>query len=55
VTTTAPAVDGRRLMEFVFKAVGDWGALLTGAMVVIGDKLGLYTYRRTERTFHRKG
>jgi hypothetical protein len=30
------------------------GALLTGSMVVIGGKLGLYTYRRTERTFHRK-
>jgi hypothetical protein len=29
-------------MEFVFKAVGDFGALLTGSMVVIGDKLGLY-------------
>jgi SAM-dependent methyltransferase len=42
VTTTAPAVDERRLMEFVFKAVGDLGALLTGSMVVIGDKLGLY-------------
>jgi hypothetical protein len=42
VTTTAPAVDERRLMEFVFKAVGDLGALLTGSMVVIGDRLGLY-------------
>ena len=29
-------------MEFVFKTVGDLGALLTGSMVVIGDKLGLY-------------
>ena len=28
MTTTAPAVDERRLMEFVFKAVGDFGALL---------------------------
>ena len=29
-------------MNFVFKAVGDFGAMLAGAMVVIGDKLGLY-------------
>jgi len=42
VTTTAPAVDEQRLMEFVFKAVGDFGSLLTCSMVVIGDKLGLY-------------
>jgi hypothetical protein len=30
------------MTEFVEKAVGDVGALLGGAMVVIGDKLGLY-------------
>ena len=42
MTTTAPAVDEQRLMEFVFKAVGDFGSLLTCSMVVIGDKLGLY-------------
>ncbi|MEA3056862.1 MAG: hypothetical protein QOD30_2294 [Actinomycetota bacterium] len=30
------------LMEFVGKAVGDVGAVLSGAMVVIGDRLGLY-------------
>jgi hypothetical protein len=30
------------MMEFVGKAVGDVGAVLGGAMVVIGDKLGLY-------------
>ncbi|GAA0522718.1 SAM-dependent methyltransferase [Paractinoplanes deccanensis] len=29
-------------MEFVFKAVGDFGSMLTGSMAVIGDKLGLY-------------
>jgi 2-polyprenyl-3-methyl-5-hydroxy-6-metoxy-1,4-benzoquinol methylase len=29
-------------MEFVGQAVGDVGAMLGGAMVVIGDKLGLY-------------
>ena len=30
------------MMEFVGQAVGDVGALLGGAMVVLGDKLGLY-------------
>nr|WP_296074307.1 methyltransferase domain-containing protein [uncultured Actinoplanes sp.] len=29
-------------MNFVFKAVGDFGAMLAGSMAVIGDKLGLY-------------
>lgn len=31
-----------KMMDFVGQAVGDVGALLGGAMVVIGDKLGLY-------------
>jgi SAM-dependent methyltransferase len=35
-------MDETKMMEFVDKAVGDVGALLGGAMVVIGDKLGLY-------------
>jgi SAM-dependent methyltransferase len=35
-------MDDTRLTEFVGKAVEDVGALLSGAMVVIGDKLGLY-------------
>ena len=35
-------INEQRLMEFVFKAVGDIGKLTTGALVVIGDKLGLY-------------
>jgi 2-polyprenyl-3-methyl-5-hydroxy-6-metoxy-1,4-benzoquinol methylase len=35
-------MDETKLTEFVEKAVGDVGALLGGAMVVIGDKLGLY-------------
>lgn len=30
------------LMDFVFKAVGDLGALVNGSLVAIGDKLGLY-------------
>ena len=35
-------MDETKMTEFVEKAVGDVGALLGGAMVVIGDKLGLY-------------
>jgi SAM-dependent methyltransferase len=35
-------MNENKLMEFVNQAVGDVGAVLGGAMVVIGDKLGLY-------------
>ena len=35
-------VDEQRLMEFVGQAVGDVGGVLNGAMVVLGDRLGLY-------------
>jgi hypothetical protein len=35
-------MDETKMTKFVEKAVGDVGALLGGAMVVIGDKLGLY-------------
>ncbi len=38
-TTT---VDTDKLMEFVFKAVDEVGATLNSALVVLGDKLGLY-------------
>jgi SAM-dependent methyltransferase len=41
-TEAPPAVDGDKLMEFVFQAVGEVGATLNTAMVVMGDKLGLY-------------
>jgi len=36
------AIDPDKLMEFVGKAVGDLGATLTAALVVTGDRLGLY-------------
>src|SRR5262249_45492407 len=44
VTTIEQAieVDGDKLMEFVFRAVGEVGATLNTALVVMGDKLGLY-------------
>lgn len=41
VTPSAP-VDVDRLMAFVGKAIGDFGALVNGALVVVGDRLGLY-------------
>src|SRR4051794_27414576 len=36
------AIDAERLQEFVFGAVGEVGAALNAALVVMGDKLGLY-------------
>jgi SAM-dependent methyltransferase len=37
-----PAVDGDKLMGFVFRAVDEIGATLNTALVVMGDRLGLY-------------
>ena len=39
-TPTAP--DAQKLQEFVFRAVEEVGATLGAALVVMGDKLGLY-------------
>src|SRR5436305_9378140 len=36
------AVDGAKLEAFVFRAVDEVGATLNAALVVMGDKLGLY-------------
>src|SRR5437764_204828 len=41
-TDEAVAVDGDKLMDFVFRAVDEVGATLNAALVVMGDKLGLY-------------
>ena len=38
----AVAVDPDKLMAFVFRAVDEVGATLNAALVVMGDKLGLY-------------
>jgi len=40
--TAAPALDGQKLEQFVFKAVEEVGATLNAALVVMGDRLGLY-------------
>ena len=37
-----PALDEQKLMDFVFRAVDEVGATLNAALVVMGDKLGLY-------------
>lgn len=36
------SVDERKLGDFMGKMVGDMGAAMSGALVLIGDKLGLY-------------
>ena len=41
-TEEAVQVDGDKLMQFVFRAVDEVGATLNAALVVMGDKLGLY-------------
>ncbi len=41
-TNEAVEVDGDKLMQFVFRAVDEVGATLNSALVVMGDKLGLY-------------
>jgi 2-polyprenyl-3-methyl-5-hydroxy-6-metoxy-1,4-benzoquinol methylase len=42
VQTPATAVDPERLMAFVSRAVGEVGATLNTALVVLGDRLGYY-------------
>jgi len=37
-----PAVDEAKLGSLVMKALGDFGATLSTAMISIGDRLGLY-------------
>jgi SAM-dependent methyltransferase len=42
-TTEQPVhIDMDKLMQFVFRAVGELGATLNTALVVMGDRLGLY-------------
>src|SRR5262245_60722 len=40
--TRAQAIDEQKLMAFVNRAVGDIGAAMSGTLVLLGDKLGLY-------------
>jgi SAM-dependent methyltransferase len=41
-TTEAPQIDGARLEAFVGQAVTDMGAAISGLLLHIGDRLGLY-------------
>ncbi|MFL6027334.1 MAG: class I SAM-dependent methyltransferase [Friedmanniella sp.] len=41
-TGTVAAVDGDKLMAFVFRAIEEVGATLNAQLVVMGDKLGYY-------------
>ena len=41
-TTATPVVDEGKFNAFLGKMLGDVGATLTGALVIIGDRLGLY-------------
>ncbi|MCC6833173.1 MAG: class I SAM-dependent methyltransferase [Thermoleophilia bacterium] len=41
-TTADPQIDHDKLMRFVFRAVDEVGATLNTALVVMGDRLGLY-------------
>jgi SAM-dependent methyltransferase len=40
--SASQAVNESKLHEFVMKAVGEMGAAMNAALIVIGDKLGLY-------------
>lgn len=42
MSSTAQTIDQGKLEEFLGRFVGDLGAALSAALVVIGDKLGLY-------------
>jgi len=42
ITHDQPIADQTALGEFIGRAVGDLGATLSAALVVIGDRLGLY-------------
>jgi SAM-dependent methyltransferase len=42
MSTTTQAIDQAKLDEFMGRFVGDLGATISAALVVIGDKLGLY-------------
>jgi 2-polyprenyl-3-methyl-5-hydroxy-6-metoxy-1,4-benzoquinol methylase len=41
-TPTPQAIDQGKLHEFVMKAVGEMGAAMNAALIIVGDKLGLY-------------
>src|SRR5581483_1535388 len=45
--TEPSSVDAERLNQLLGRMVGDLGAIATGALVVLGDRLGLYREMRS--------
>jgi 2-polyprenyl-3-methyl-5-hydroxy-6-metoxy-1,4-benzoquinol methylase len=41
-TTLPPAIDSESMMKFAFKVVGDLAAAISGPLIYIGDRLGLF-------------
>jgi len=41
-TSASPAINEAKLNDFVMKAVGEMGATINAALIIVGDKLGLY-------------
>ena len=41
-TSASQAINEAKLHEFVMKAVGEMGAAMNAALIIVGDKLGLY-------------
>ena len=41
-TTPSEPMNETKLHEFVMKAVGEMGAAMNAALILVGDKLGLY-------------
>jgi SAM-dependent methyltransferase len=41
-TPAAQPINEAKLQEFIMKAVGEMGAAMNAALIVVGDKLGLY-------------
>jgi hypothetical protein len=39
-------IDGRRLDAFLGNAVADLGAAISGSLMLVGDRLGLYLEAR---------
>jgi hypothetical protein len=41
-TTMTEPMNEAKLHEFVMKAVGEMGAAMNAALILVGDKVGLY-------------
>ena len=48
MSATVPTIDQVKLDEFLGRFVSDLGGALSAALVVIGDRLGLYSEHADE-------